>query len=65
MTNECKVCVCQLNNLAALCNRAAVEAAKGNWARVTDLLQGEVTPMLQTVAHDAWLKHRQSGSGKA
>jgi hypothetical protein len=57
-------CVCQLNSLANLANNAAVAAASNQWAKVTDILQGQMTPLLQQVAHDTWLKHHQSGVGK-
>ena len=57
--------VCQWNNLVNLCHLASVEASKGNFAAITYLAQSRITPLLQTAAHDAWLKHHQSGVGKA
>ena len=65
MNKDHKLCVCQINTLAHLCNQAAVAAASNRWEQVTDLLQGQVTPLLQQVAHEAWLKHHKSGVGKA
>ena len=65
MTKEHRLCVCQLHQLSHLCHMAANAADSQDWDKVVDILQGQVTPLTQSVAHDAWVLSRNSGTGTA
>lgn len=65
MKKEHMMCVCQLHQLVQLCNTAATAASSRDWDKVVDVLQGQVVPLTQSVAHDAWVMSRNSGTGEA
>ena len=59
MTNE--QLSTQLGILASMCYEAQLACVRDNFKNATEILQGQVTPLLQIVAHETWLRHHKSG----
>lgn len=53
--------VVHLEQITHLSNKACVRVMQGNFEAATDILQGQLTPLLQQVSQEVWLRHHRSG----
>jgi hypothetical protein len=60
MTNANEL-IGRLGACADLLYQAQEAVAKGNYQKATGILQGEVTPLVQTVSAEVWREHHVSG----